>query len=110
PSGRDAALRGRRVLRAVLHRFLGGAPAPQEGPRVISVRDVYKSYGEVEVLAACSVEVRKGEVIVVCGPSGSGKSTLIKCINGLEPFERGQIVVHGVEVGRRGTDLSRLRE
>jgi len=57
---------------------------------VISVRDVYKSYGDVEVLAACSMEVRKGEVIVVCGPSGSGKSTLIKCINGLEPFERGQ--------------------
>ena len=76
---------------------------------MISVRDVYKSYGEVEVLAACSVEVRKGEVIVVCGPSGSGKSTLIKCINGLEPFERGQIVVDGVEVGRRGTNLSRLR-
>ncbi len=76
---------------------------------MISVRDVYKSYGDVEVLAGCSVEVRKGEVIVVCGPSGSGKSTLIKCINGLEPFERGEIVVDGVPVGKRGTNLSKLR-
>jgi len=76
---------------------------------VISVRDVYKSYGHVEVLAACSVEVRKAEVIVVCGPSGSGKSTLIKCINGLEPFERGEIVVDGVSVGNRRTDLPKLR-
>jgi len=63
---------------------------------VISIRDVYKSYGDVEVLQGCSVEIRKGEVIVVCGPSGSGKSTLIKCVNGLEPFERGEIVVDGV--------------
>ena len=76
---------------------------------MISVRDVYKSYGHVEVLAACSVEVRKAEVIVVCGPSGSGKSTLIKCINGLEPFERGEIVVDGVSVGNRRTDLPKLR-
>jgi glutamate/aspartate transport system ATP-binding protein len=76
---------------------------------VISIRDVYKSYGDVEVLQGCSVEVRKGEVIVVCGPSGSGKSTLIKCVNGLEPFERGEIMVDGVPVGKRGTDLPKLR-
>ena len=76
---------------------------------MISLRDVHKSYGEVQVLKGCSAEIRKGEVIVVCGPSGSGKSTLIKCINGLEPFERGEIVVDGVSVGKPGTDLPKLR-
>ena len=76
---------------------------------MISLRDVHKSYGEVQVLKGCSAEIRKGEVIVVCGPSGSGKSTLIKCINGLEPFDRGEIVVDGVSVGARGTNLPKLR-
>ncbi len=57
----------------------------------------------------CSTEVAKGEVVVVCGPSGSGKSTLIKCVNGLEPSEQGEIVVDGISVGDRGTDLPRLR-
>jgi glutamate/aspartate transport system ATP-binding protein len=76
---------------------------------VISVRDVHKSYGPVEVLGGVSAEVQKGEVIVVCGPSGSGKSTLIKCINGLEPFDRGEIVVDGISVAARGTNLPKLR-
>ena len=76
---------------------------------MISVRDLYKSYGELEVLSGCSMEVRKGEVIVVCGPSGSGQSTLIKCVNGLEPFDRGEIVVDGVSLGTRGTNLPKLR-
>jgi len=76
---------------------------------VISIRDVHKSYGAVEVLSGCSTEVDKGEVVVVCGPSGSGKSTLIKCVNGLEPFHRGEIVVDGISVGARGTNLPKLR-
>jgi glutamate/aspartate transport system ATP-binding protein len=76
---------------------------------VISIRDVHKSYGTVEVLSGCSAEVQKGEVIVVCGPSGSGKSTLIKCVNGLEPIQRGEIVVDGVSVAARGTNLPKLR-
>jgi glutamate/aspartate transport system ATP-binding protein len=53
--------------------------------------------------------VSKGEVVVVCGPSGSGTSTLIKCVNGLEPFQQGRIVVNGVSVGDNGTNLPRLR-
>jgi glutamate/aspartate transport system ATP-binding protein len=53
--------------------------------------------------------VAKGEVVVVCGPSGSGKSTLIKCVNGLEPFEEGKIVVDGVDVGGARTNLPKLR-
>jgi len=76
---------------------------------VISIRDVHKSYGTFEVLSGCSAEVKKGEVIVVCGPSGSGKSTLIKCVNGLEPIQRGEIVVDGISVAARGTNLPKLR-
>jgi glutamate/aspartate transport system ATP-binding protein len=76
---------------------------------VISIRDVHKAFGTVEVLSGCSAEVAKGEVVVVCGPSGSGKSTLIKCVNGLEPFHRGEIVVDGISVGARKTNLPKLR-
>ena len=76
---------------------------------MISIRNVCKRYGAFQALAGCSTEVAKGEVIVVCGPSGSGKSTLIKCVNGLEPFEEGEIVVNGTSVGHPSTDLPRLR-
>jgi len=76
---------------------------------VISIRDVHKSYGTVEVLSGCSTEVKKGQVIVVCGPSGSGKSTLIKCVNGLEPIQSGEIVVDGISVAARRTNLPKLR-
>jgi glutamate/aspartate transport system ATP-binding protein len=61
------------------------------------------------VLKDCTAEVAKGEVVVVCGPSGSGKSTLIKCVNGLEPFQKGRIVVDGISVGDPNTDLPKLR-
>ncbi len=76
---------------------------------MISIRNVTKRYGAFQALKDCSVEIAKGEVIVVCGPSGSGKSTLIKCVNGLETFERGEIVVNGTSVGAPRTDLPRLR-
>jgi glutamate/aspartate transport system ATP-binding protein len=76
---------------------------------MISIRNVSKSYGAFQVLTRCSTEVAKGEVIVVCGPSGSGKSTLIKCVNGLEPFQQGEIIVDGTSVGAPGTNLPRLR-
>ncbi|HET7764515.1 MAG TPA: amino acid ABC transporter ATP-binding protein [Burkholderiales bacterium] len=76
---------------------------------MISIKSISKWYGAFQVLTNCSTEVRKGEVVVVCGPSGSGKSTLIKCVNGLEPFQKGEITVDGVSVGDPGTDLPRLR-
>jgi glutamate/aspartate transport system ATP-binding protein len=76
---------------------------------VISVRHVSKYYGDFRVLDDCSTEVRQGEVIVICGPSGSGKSTLIKCVNGLEPFQHGEIEVDGISVGDPKTNLSKLR-
>ena len=61
------------------------------------------------MLKDCSAEVAKGEVVVVCGPCGSGKSTMIKCVNGLEPFQKGRIVVDGISVGDPKTDLPKLR-
>ena len=76
---------------------------------MISIRGLSKWYGAFQVLADCSTEVAKGEVVVVCGPSGSGKSTLIKCVNGLEPFEKGEILVDGISVGSPKTDLPKLR-
>ena len=76
---------------------------------MISIRHVSKFYGAFQALEDCSTEVGQGEVIVVCGPSGSGKSTLIKCVNGLETFQRGEIVVNGTSVGDRRTDLPKLR-
>jgi glutamate/aspartate transport system ATP-binding protein len=76
---------------------------------MIEFKDVSKWYGAFQVLKNCSTKVDKGEVVVVCGPSGSGKSTLIKCVNGLEPFQRGEIIVNGESVGARETNLPRLR-
>jgi glutamate/aspartate transport system ATP-binding protein len=76
---------------------------------MISIRKVSKWYGSFQVLAECSAEVAKGEVVVVCGPSGSGKSTLIKTVNALEPFEQGEITVDGIRVGDPKTDLPKLR-
>ncbi len=76
---------------------------------VILVQNVSKFYGRNQVLRHCSLSVRHGEVLVVCGPSGSGKSTLLKCLNGLEPYQSGRILFEGVEVGASTTDLPRLR-
>src|SRR2546427_300270 len=76
---------------------------------MISLKNVSKWYGAFQVLTDCSTEVKKGEVVVVCGPSGSGKSTLIKCVNGLEPFQKGEIFVDGISVGDPKTDLPKLR-
>ncbi len=76
---------------------------------MIRIEGVCKSYGRRPVLVDCTASVARGEAVVVCGPSGSGKSTLIKCVNGLERFDRGEVWVDGVSVGARGTDLPRLR-
>ncbi len=76
---------------------------------MIKIENVSKNYGSFDVLKDCSTTVNKGEVVVVCGPSGSGKSTLIKCVNGLEPFQSGQIIVNGTSVGDPKTNLSKLR-
>ena len=76
---------------------------------MIDLRSVSKWYGSFQVLDDCTTRVEKGEVVVVCGPSGSGKSTLIKAVNGLEPFQKGEILVNGISVGDPKTDLPKLR-
>jgi glutamate/aspartate transport system ATP-binding protein len=76
---------------------------------MIEINAVDKWYGTVQVLKQCTTRVAKGEVVVVCGPSGSGKSTLLKCVNALESFQKGEIVIDGARLGTPGLDLSRLR-
>jgi general L-amino acid transport system ATP-binding protein len=66
---------------------------------IVKISGLNKWYGEFHVLRDIDLEVRKGERIVICGPSGSGKSTLIRCINALEEFQEGEIVVDGIELG-----------
>src|ERR1043165_9396208 len=77
---------------------------------MIQISHVDKWYGSFQALKDCTTLVAKGEVVVVCGPSGSGKSTLIKCVNALEPFQSGEIVIDGIKVNSRKTDLAKLRE
>ncbi|MBD8530909.1 MULTISPECIES: amino acid ABC transporter ATP-binding protein [unclassified Massilia] len=76
---------------------------------MIEIDKVSKWYGDFQVLAECSTQVARGDVVVVCGPSGSGKSTLIKTVNGLEPVQAGVIRVDGITVTDRRTDLPKLR-
>ncbi|NDL62707.1 amino acid ABC transporter ATP-binding protein [Acerihabitans arboris] len=76
---------------------------------MISLKNISKWYGHFQVLNDCSTEVQTGEVVVVCGPSGSGKSTLIKTVNGLEPIQRGQIMVNDIAVNDKRTNLAQLR-
>ncbi|MES2976648.1 MAG: amino acid ABC transporter ATP-binding protein [Pseudomonadota bacterium] len=76
---------------------------------MIEMKNVSKWYGSVQVLTDCSVNINKGDVVVVCGPSGSGKSTLIKTVNALEPVQKGSITVDGISVTDPKTDLPKLR-
>lgn len=76
---------------------------------MIHLSQVNKSFGTFSVLTDCSLTVKKGEVVVICGPSGSGKSTLIKTMNALEPINSGEIIVNGVAVNDKATNLSTLR-
>jgi glutamate/aspartate transport system ATP-binding protein len=77
---------------------------------MIHIQNVSKWYGDFQVLKDCSLNVAKGEVIVVCGPSGSGKSTLIKCVNGLESFQQGSITVDTQPLSGNANALRKLRQ
>jgi general L-amino acid transport system ATP-binding protein len=66
---------------------------------IVSISGLNKWYGDFHVLRDINLEVARGERIVICGPSGSGKSTLIRCINALEEFQEGRIVVDEIELG-----------
>jgi glutamate/aspartate transport system ATP-binding protein len=77
---------------------------------MIEISHVDKWYGPgFQALKDCSTTIAKGEVVVVCGPSGSGKSTLLKCVNALEPFQSGEIILDGIRVNDPATDLPKLR-
>ncbi len=76
---------------------------------MIEMKQLSKWYGSFRVLDDCSLSVKKGEVVVVCGPSGSGKSTLIKTVNALEPFQQGELLVDGIAVHDPKTRLPSLR-
>ena len=77
---------------------------------IVSVKEVHKSFGELEVLKGVSFDVMKGEVICIIGPSGSGKSTLIRCINALNDIQSGSITVEGQEVHDPKLDKLELRK
>lgn len=77
---------------------------------MIEIENVHKSFGALQVLKGVTMQVKKGEVVTIVGGSGSGKSTLLTCINGLEPIQKGKILVDGVEVHAPSTDLNRLRQ
>lgn len=76
---------------------------------MIEIENVRKSFGSLEVLKGIDLNVGKGEVLTVIGGSGSGKSTLLTCINGLEPIDQGRILVDGIEVHAKSTNLNQLR-
>ncbi len=77
---------------------------------MVSIRDVYKSFGDLEVLKGVSLDVMKGEVICIIGPSGSGKSTLIRCVNALNDIQKGSILVEGLEVNSPNLNKLELRK
>ena len=76
----------------------------------ISINDLNKWYGNFHVLKDINLSVKKGERIVVCGPSGSGKSTLIRCINRLEEFQEGSLIVDGVEMIEDVKNIEKIRK
>lgn len=77
---------------------------------IVSIKDVHKSFGDLEVLKGVSFDVMKGEVVCIIGPSGSGKSTLIRCINALNDIQQGSIQVEGMEVHDKTLNKLELRK
>ena len=77
---------------------------------MIEFKRVNKYYGAHHVLRDITMTVSRGEVVVVCGPSGSGKSTLIKCVNALEPYQDGHLLVEGIDVGSKARPATHLRQ
>jgi polar amino acid transport system ATP-binding protein len=85
-----------------------GLDTAAAGP-MIRIREVHKSFGQLHVLRGVSLDVDRGEVVVIIGPSGSGKSTLLRCINRLETVDRGEVIVDGRSLSERGLDVNVVR-
>jgi ABC-type polar amino acid transport system ATPase subunit len=77
---------------------------------MIEIKNVNKWFGDFHVLTDINETIERGQTVVICGPSGSGKSTLLRCINGLEPYQKGEIIVDGVSLSDPKTNLYKLRE
>jgi polar amino acid transport system ATP-binding protein len=77
---------------------------------IIQIDNVFKSFGKIKALQGVSAKVKRGEVVVIIGPSGSGKSTLLRCINMLEHPNSGNIIVDGISVMQKDTDINVVRE
>ncbi len=77
---------------------------------MIEIKNVSKWFGDFQVLVDIDEVVERGQKVVICGPSGSGKSTLLRCVNGLEPYQKGEILVDGVSLSDPKTNLYKLRE
>ncbi len=96
-----------------VHRMVSPDPASNSpdagGPALVEMVGVNKWFGELHVLADIDLTITRGEVVVVIGPSGSGKSTLCRCINRLEPIQKGTIAIDGKTLPEEGKDLARLR-
>ncbi len=79
------------------------------GKAMVEATGVHKFYGDFEALCGVSLDIKEGDVVVICGPSGSGKSTFLRCINGLESIQAGDIVVDGLSVADPKTNMTQLR-
>ncbi len=77
---------------------------------MIEIKTVSKWFDDFQVLTDINETIERGQTVVICGPSGSGKSTLLRCINGLEPYQKGEIIVDGVSLSDPKTNLYKLRE
>jgi len=77
---------------------------------MIEIKNISKWFGDFQVLTDINETIERGQTVVICGPSGSGKSTLLRCINGLEPYQKGEIIVDGISLSDFKTNLYKLRE
>jgi len=77
---------------------------------MIEIKNVSKWFGDFQVLTDVNETIERGQTVVICGPSGSGKSTLLRCVNGLEPYQQGEIIVDNISLSDPRTNLYKLRE
>ena len=77
---------------------------------MITVNNLFKNFGKLEVLKDVSCHIKKGEVVAIIGPSGSGKSTLLRCINMLEIPTDGDIIIEGIKINAKGIDINKIRQ